>query len=218
MLAGQYFDAETGLHYNYHRYYDPATGRYLTADPIGLAGGINLYNYVGGNPVNLVDPYGLKYAEQYAASGAIAGTGIVAAGSIVVDAATGGLNILATPAELAGGAALGSALGYGIGSIADWWMGEGNGDSCQSSGSESTPGMPDPDDDDPIIFRGKKVNKDLANRLGIDRHRLRESIHKIKYNAGHGGRDNVNITRSGNVFSQKSGEYIGNVFDELTFR
>jgi RHS repeat-associated protein len=58
-FAGQYYDSETGLHYNYHRYYDPSTGRYLTADPIGSAGGINLYNYVGGNPVNMVDPFGL---------------------------------------------------------------------------------------------------------------------------------------------------------------
>jgi len=59
IYAGQYYDQETGLHYNYHRYYDPTTGRYLTPDPIGLAGGINPFTYVGGNPVNLVDPYGL---------------------------------------------------------------------------------------------------------------------------------------------------------------
>ena len=58
-LAGQYFDAETGLHYNYHRYYDPATGRYLAADPIGLAGGINLFAYTENNPLNGIDPYGL---------------------------------------------------------------------------------------------------------------------------------------------------------------
>ncbi len=58
-FQGQYFDTETGLHYNYHRYYDPQLGRYITPDPIGLDGGINLFAYVGNNPVNWVDPLGL---------------------------------------------------------------------------------------------------------------------------------------------------------------
>jgi RHS repeat-associated protein len=58
-LPGQYFDSETGLHNNWHRYYDPRTGRYVTPDPIGQAGGINLYPYVGNNPVNRIDPLGL---------------------------------------------------------------------------------------------------------------------------------------------------------------
>ncbi len=58
---GQYFDTESGLHYNYHRYYDPAIGRYLRADPIGLAGmDSNLYGYVRNNPVNLIDLFGLR--------------------------------------------------------------------------------------------------------------------------------------------------------------
>ena len=61
-MAGQYFDQETGLHYNYHRYYDPKTGRYLTPDPIGLAGGINLYGYARQNSINFIDPLGLTAA------------------------------------------------------------------------------------------------------------------------------------------------------------
>lgn len=59
-FQGQYFDAVNGLHYNLNRYYDPWMGRYLTADPVKLIGGLNPYRYVYGNPVGWVDPMGLK--------------------------------------------------------------------------------------------------------------------------------------------------------------
>ncbi len=57
-FQGQYFDQETGLHYNRHRYYNPKNGLFTTADPIGLAGGLNNYQYVK-NPTGFVDPLGL---------------------------------------------------------------------------------------------------------------------------------------------------------------
>jgi len=58
-FQGQYFDQESGLHYNRHRYYNPDIGRYLTPDPVKLAGGINGYQYAP-NPTGWVDPLGLS--------------------------------------------------------------------------------------------------------------------------------------------------------------
>ncbi len=58
-FPGQYFDSETTLFYNWNRYYNPATGRYISSDPVGLAVGLATYNYASVSPVMQTDPSGL---------------------------------------------------------------------------------------------------------------------------------------------------------------
>jgi RHS repeat-associated protein len=58
-FPGQLYDAETELHYNYFRDYDPRPGRYLQSDPVGLASGVNLYAYAFADPTQIADPAGL---------------------------------------------------------------------------------------------------------------------------------------------------------------
>lgn len=61
-FRGQYADEETGLFYNRHRYYDPRVGRYISADPIGVQGGINVFAYARNCPTSGIDPDGLMYS------------------------------------------------------------------------------------------------------------------------------------------------------------
>jgi RHS repeat-associated protein len=62
---GQYADAESGMNYNYRRDYEPATGRYIESDPVGLKGGSNTYRYVDADPLTGIDPRGLWKAYGF---------------------------------------------------------------------------------------------------------------------------------------------------------
>ncbi|PIE40758.1 MAG: hypothetical protein CSA49_06835 [Gammaproteobacteria bacterium] len=82
-FQGQYYDEETGLHYNRHRYYDPGIGQFISQDPVGLIGGENSYQYAG-NPTGWVDPFGLTCKE---------GDGLQAAGSGVAKGGDDTVNV-----------------------------------------------------------------------------------------------------------------------------
>ena len=102
-FPGQYYDGETGLHYNYFRYYEPKVGRYVTFDPIGLNDGLNSYLYVRGNPFKYIDPTG-----QYLQFVVPIVTGVVGA----VSAATEPLN---NPAATGGDVFRAAVVGFFIG-------------------------------------------------------------------------------------------------------
>ncbi|MGG7636670.1 RHS repeat-associated core domain-containing protein, partial [Pseudomonas sp. ES1] len=74
-FQGQYQDHETGLHYNRHRYYDPIAGRFVSQDPIGLAGGLNFYHYAP-NPIDWLDPLGLNRFKKGSWGPCNRGTGL----------------------------------------------------------------------------------------------------------------------------------------------
>ena len=128
-LSGQYYDAETGYHYNYMRDYSPELGRYLQADPIGLKGGMNLYAYCSGDPVNRRDELGLWVVEFELGGSVFLGT--VGIGGDVVSVQIGtqdgdiefnvdGLSLEVNSAAAGIGVGKGSSASFYSGDISDF--------------------------------------------------------------------------------------------------
>jgi RHS repeat-associated protein len=103
---GQYFDAETGLHYNRFRYYSPAMGRYVSRDPLSFLADSNFYRYSGNNPINQTDPLGLLSNFWKAA--------IVIGASVAVAAAVIAFAPVALPVAIVLAGAAAGAVGGGL--------------------------------------------------------------------------------------------------------
>ncbi|MCA9368358.1 RHS domain-containing protein, partial [Candidatus Kaiserbacteria bacterium] len=123
-FPGQYEDGESGLFYNYHRYYDAQVGRYLQSDPAGFVGGLNTYLYVNSSPLEFIDPLGLFCSPilNNAIAGAVGGalTGFLSGGpagilpGLIAGGLTGAVSGMAENSNVgdAAGAAVGAAIGY----------------------------------------------------------------------------------------------------------
>jgi RHS repeat-associated protein len=117
-FPGQYFQIETGLAYNWHRHYDPVTGRYTQPDPLGFVDGPSVYAYAGNSPFMNVDRDGRLW---WVASGAAIGAGMNVVGQLWDN---GGdiskVNLWCAARAGIAGAALGGVGRYAAGWAAKW--------------------------------------------------------------------------------------------------
>jgi RHS repeat-associated protein len=123
-LPGQWYQLESGLHYNWHRQYDPSIGRYTQADPLGFVDGPSVYGYARGKPIASVDPDGRLVICGFGQLSAIVGTGFTASTGGCVDF----FDSLRSETYIAGGVGVGFDAGQSVGATVFF------GDFCQFSG------------------------------------------------------------------------------------
>lgn len=131
----------SGLIYMRNRYYDPGSGRFTQEDPIGLAGGLNVYGFAQGDPVNFSDPFGLCPIEKplchwIKAALIAAGTDLGAMLGGGAGLLTGPGAVVASPAGAIGGAALGAGAGLAAGELVESKFFSNQGEGAGSGGTK----------------------------------------------------------------------------------
>ncbi len=191
-FAGYFHHAATGLDFAEHRVYSPQYGRWLTRDPIGVAGGMNLYRYADDDPASLSDPSGNDPAGMAIGAGIggsvfgwIGGT-LGAAGGGIIGIPTGPGEVATIPAGaiggFAGGASFGALVGGSIGDLIGDWILEARSEQAQ-------------------IRR-------WAQLTGATREQVGNSIEAVKQALGLGSKQNVDdVLPNGDIV--KDGEVVG---------
>ena len=193
-------------------------------DPIGVAGGLNLYGYAGGDPVNFSDPLGLcpgipntnqldptdcppgYFTVLFTAAGGAGGglAGAISAG--VACSPSGPAALVCAAGGAAGGAKAGAAAGALLGSGLDAGLAFAKMLDRLGGGELDIPGNP---------FTGANAQGDafkhLAKYHGVSETQASDRLHKIKKAAGLGGADDVIFGRTGDVYNASTGEHIGNL-------